>query len=187
MVRRRQGRRRHSAEERRALVLEAARLEFAEVGLGAATGESIAYRAEISHPYLLRLFGSKRELFLAVVDRTFDELLKAVGEAASSSDGRLTMSAAELALVTCLENRGGSALLLQFFAACGDDEIRPVVRRRFAELYRALGRISGLEEPEVPQLFARLVLRGATEALRLPDVAGRAAWARELLTLATTP
>lgn len=162
-------------------------MEFAAVGLGAATGESIAYRAEISHPYLLRLFGSKRELFLAVVDRTFDELVQAVGEAASSSDGRLTMPAAEQAIVTYLDNRGGSALLLQFLAACGDDDIRPVVRRRFAELYRSLGRISGLEQPEVPQLFARLVLRGATEALRLPDVAGRAAWARELLTLATSP
>jgi AcrR family transcriptional regulator len=161
-------------------------MEFAAVGLGAATGESIAYRAEISHPYLLRLFGSKRELFLTVVDRTFDELLQAVGEAASSSDGRLTIPAAEQAIVTYLEDRGGSALLLQFLAACGDDEIRPVVRRRFADLYRALGRSSGLEEPEVPQLFARLVLRGATETLRLPEVAGRAAWARELLTLATT-
>jgi AcrR family transcriptional regulator len=161
-------------------------MEFAAVGLGAATGESIAYRAEISHPYLLRLFGSKRELFLTVVDRTFDELLQAVGEAASSSDGRLTIPAAEQAIVTYLQDRGGSALLLQFLAACGDDEIRPVVRRRFADLYRALGRSSGLEEPEVPQLFARLVLRGATETLRLPEVAGRAAWARELLTLATT-
>jgi AcrR family transcriptional regulator len=161
-------------------------MEFAAVGLGAATGESIAYRAEISHPYLLRLFGSKRELFLTVVDRTFDELLQAVGEAASSSDGRLTIPAAEQAIVTYLEDRGGSALLLQFLAACGDDEIRPVVRRRFADLYRALGRVSGLQEPEVPQLFARLVLRGATETLRLPEVAGRAAWARELLTLATT-
>jgi AcrR family transcriptional regulator len=161
-------------------------MEFAAVGLGAATGESIAYRAEISHPYLLRLFGSKRELFLTVVDRTFDELLQAVGEAASSSDGRLTIPAAEQAIVTYWEDRGGSALLLQFLAACGDDEIRPVVRRRFADLYRALGRSSGLEEPEVPQLFARLVLRGATETLRLPEVAGRAAWARELLTLATT-
>jgi AcrR family transcriptional regulator len=162
-------------------------MEFAAVGLGAATGESIAYRAEISHPYLLRLFGSKRELFLAVVDSTFDELLQAVGEAAGSSDGRLTMAEAEHAIVTCLGDRGGSALLLQFFAACGDDEVRPVVRRRFAELYRALGRVTGLEEAEVPLLVARLVLRGATEVLRLSDLARRAAWARDLLTLATTP
>ena len=187
MVGRSQGRRRRSADERRGLVLEAARMEFAAVGLGAATGESIAYRAEISHPYLLRLFGSKRELFLVVVDNTFDELVAAVGEAAGSSDGRLTMPVAEQAIVSHLESRGGSALLLQFLAACGDDEVRPVVRRRFADLYRSLGRISGLEEPEVAELFARLVLRGATEALRLPDVAGRAAWARELLTRATTP
>src|ERR671915_2074625 len=99
MVGRRQGRRRRSGDERRALVLQAARMEFAAVGLGTATGESIAYRAEISHPYLLRLFGSKRELFLVVVNSTFDELLDAVGEAAGSSDGRLTMSAAQQALV----------------------------------------------------------------------------------------
>jgi AcrR family transcriptional regulator len=182
-----EGRRRHSADERRVLVLEAARAEFAAVGLGAATGESISYRAGISHPYLLRLFGSKRELFLAVVEATFDELLDAVGEAAGSSDGSQALAAAETAIATALENRGGAALLLQFLAACGEDDIRPPVRRRLAELYRALVRVSGGEEPEVAQLFARLVLRGATEAMRLPEVAGRDAWARRLLTLATTP
>jgi len=185
MVRRRQAQRRRSADERRALVLEAASLEFAAVGLAGATGESLSYRAEISHPYLLRLFGSKRELFLAVVEHTFDELLDAVGDAAGSSAGSLALPAAERAIVGSLEGSGGLALLLQFFAACGDDEVRLVVRRRFAELHGALGRAGG-DEAEVAQFFARLLLRGATEALRLPDVAGREAWARRLLTLATT-
>ena len=187
MVGHRQARRRRSADERRTLVLEAASLEFAAVGLGGATGESLSYRAEISHPYLLRLFGSKRELFLAVVEHTFNELLDAVAEAAGSSAGNLALPAAERAMARSLEGSGGLALVLQFFAACGDDQVRLVVRRRFAELHDALMRTSGDEEAEVAQFFARLLLRGAAEALRLPDVAGREAWARRLLTLATTP
>ena len=66
-----------SKRERRELVLEAARREFAALGLGGATGEGLSYRAGISHPYLLRLFGSKRELFLEVLERLFDDLVAA--------------------------------------------------------------------------------------------------------------
>jgi AcrR family transcriptional regulator len=163
--------RRRSADERRELVVAAARDEFAAFGLSGATGESISYRAGISHPYLLRLFGSKRELFLVVLETTFDELEGAV------RDGGVDP---EDALSSRLELAGGHVLLLQFCAACGDDEIRVAVRRRFARLYELLERALG-GDAAVSQLFARLMLRGTAEALRLPDIAGRDAWARRLL------
>ena len=61
--------RRQSAEERRAAVIQAARREFARRGLEGTTTEDIAKAAGISQPYLFRLFGSKKELYLAAAEQ----------------------------------------------------------------------------------------------------------------------
>ena len=151
--------RRHSADERRELVLQAARREFAALGLGGATGEGLSYRAGISHPYLLRLFGSKRELFLEVVDRLFDDLV-----AAARAEESLTAALGE----------DGAALLLQCVAACGVDEVRLAVQRRMGELYEAVRRAG-------TSVLAALLLSGAVEAMRLEVLASREPWARRLV------
>src|SRR5919109_3244027 len=78
---------RQTAEERRAAVLEAARHEFAQHGLHGASTEAIARRAGISQPYLFRLFRSKKELFLAVNDACFAEVLEVFRRAASGKSG----------------------------------------------------------------------------------------------------
>jgi AcrR family transcriptional regulator len=158
--------RRHSADERRALVLEAARREFAALGLGGATGEGLSYRAGISHPYLLRLFGSKRELFLEVVERVFDELLEAM---------RTGMPVREAL------GEDGHALLLQSFAACGEDEVRLTVQRRLGELYESLERTSSARQGGARELLSQLLLIGALDAVRLRELASREPWARRLL------
>jgi AcrR family transcriptional regulator len=154
--------RRHSADERRELVLEAARREFAALGLGGATGEGLSYRAGISHPYLLRLFGSKRELFLEVVDRLFDDLVAAARAEASLNEAL---------------GEDGSALLLQCFAACGVDEVRLAVQRRMGELHEAMERAGS----DTEAVFAGILLNGAVEAMRLEQLASRESWARQLL------
>ena len=56
---------RQTAEERREEILEAARYEFAARGLHGTSTEDIARRAGISQPYVFRLFGTKKELFMA--------------------------------------------------------------------------------------------------------------------------
>ena len=173
--------RRHSADERRRLVIDAASREFAAFGLYGATGESISYRAGISHPYLLRLFGSKKELFRTVIERTFEDLTAGLVERVNGGAPEASTTALEREIQQVLEQGERSALLLQFLAACGDDEIRPVVRRRFAELYQQLASLSGGDEAELKEMFERVVFRSATAALRLPEIAGREPWARRLL------
>ena len=181
MPRKRQPVRRLSNDERRRLVIDAASQEFAALGLFGATGESISYRAGISHPYLLRLFGSKKELFRAVVDRTFDELLAEIAIRVNGAGATLSNAALEQAFQEALDEADRSALLLQFLAACGDDEMRPLIRRRFAELYKHLARLSDGDETELRAIFERAFFRSAAAALRLPEIAGREAWARQLL------
>src|SRR2546428_3922165 len=73
---------RHTAEERRAEVLQAAVAEFALHGLHGTSTEMIARRIGISHPYIFRLFPSKKELFLAAIDQCFDRVETAFRNAA---------------------------------------------------------------------------------------------------------
>jgi len=66
---------RMTADERREQVIAAAVHEFAEQGYAGTSTEDIARRAGISQPYLFRLFGTKKQLFLAAVERCFQETL----------------------------------------------------------------------------------------------------------------
>src|SRR5205823_15009288 len=59
---------RKTATERRDEILEAALVEFAAHGLDGGSTEAIAKAAGISQPYVFRLFGTKKELFLATID-----------------------------------------------------------------------------------------------------------------------
>jgi AcrR family transcriptional regulator len=172
--------RRRSADERRDLVIEAARLEFAALGLGAATGEGLSYRAGISHPYLLRLFGSKRELFLEVVEGVFDQLLDATRSARPPEGDQEGFSALLDALKDALGEEG-PALLFQSFAACGQDEVRLTVQRRLGELYESLERVASAVNVQAEALLSQLLLIGALEAVRLRELASREPWARRLL------
>ena len=59
---------RKSAGERREQILEAALAEFAAHGLEGGSTEAIAKAVGISQPYVFRLFGTKKELFMATID-----------------------------------------------------------------------------------------------------------------------
>src|SRR6266851_7603856 len=72
---------------RREEILDAALIVFAERGLYGASTEEIARRAGISQPYVFRLFGTKKELYMAVVARCFRETLEAFQRAAEGKRG----------------------------------------------------------------------------------------------------
>ena len=58
------------AAERRELIIQAAAIEFAGRGLHGTATEDIARRAGITQPYVFRLFGTKKALFIAVVEHS---------------------------------------------------------------------------------------------------------------------
>ena len=76
---------RKSAGERREEILSVAVRHFAIGGLHGTSTEAIAREAGISQPYLFRLFRTKKELFIACVDRANervrDAFRRAVAEA----------------------------------------------------------------------------------------------------------
>src|ERR671938_271931 len=84
---------RKTAEERRQAVLDAAMVEFADKGLDGASTDAIARRAGISQPYLFRLFGTKKELFIASVERCFAETLEMFRTMAEGKRGEEALAA----------------------------------------------------------------------------------------------
>src|SRR5438477_10730175 len=85
--------------ERREEILDAALDEFAEHGYHGGSTEGIARRAGISQPYVFRLFGTKQELFKAVVARCFRETLEMFQRAAEGKRGKEALAAAGNAYV----------------------------------------------------------------------------------------
>ncbi|MGZ4297501.1 MAG: TetR/AcrR family transcriptional regulator, partial [Solirubrobacteraceae bacterium] len=65
-------RRRVPASERRDALIDAAIHEFAQGGLHGTPVDKIARQVGVAQPYVFSLFGSKRDLFLAAVERGFE-------------------------------------------------------------------------------------------------------------------
>lgn len=76
-----------SGAARRDQVLSIAAEEFARSGLHGASVESIARQANITQPYVFRIFGTKQALFLEVMTASFDRLTESMREAAGSQRG----------------------------------------------------------------------------------------------------
>src|SRR5215218_9802630 len=76
---------RMSAQARREEIIEIAFRQFAVGGFNGTSTEDIAREAGISQPYLFRLFRTKKELFLACVDRGYAGVAQVFGEAAAGA------------------------------------------------------------------------------------------------------
>src|SRR3954447_12816231 len=81
---------RMSGTQRRAEILVAARRVFAERGYAASTDE-VARAAGVSQPYVVRLFGTKRELFLEAYKVASGEVLAALSGVAAGPDAGMAM------------------------------------------------------------------------------------------------
>jgi AcrR family transcriptional regulator len=154
---------RMSAAERREQILDAAVTEFARTGLHGTSTETIAARAGVSQPYLFRLFGTKRELFIAAAGRMFDRVSETFRVAAESAPGD-PLQAMGAAYKRLMEHREELLLQLQTYAACDDDGIRGEVRRRYSDLFEQVVVLSGAERDVIRDFFAVGMLLNVTLA-----------------------
>lgn len=74
--------RRMSAAARRQTILDAAIVEFARGGYWGTSTETIGHAAGVSQPYVMRIFGTKAELFRLAFDRALQVV---TGEAAGDA------------------------------------------------------------------------------------------------------
>jgi AcrR family transcriptional regulator len=159
--------RRQSADERREAVVEAARREFARRGLEGTSTEDIARAAGISQPYLFRLFGTKKDLYLAAVERSTAETYQLFADAASGLTGTAALKAMGDAYAEMITDRTKLLLMLQCLASCDDDDIRKAVRAKWRELVRFVEGVSGESQEVVSHFFATGMLLTVMTAMQL--------------------
>jgi AcrR family transcriptional regulator len=161
---------RKTADERREEVLTAALEVFAEHGLSASSTDEIARRAGISQPYLFRLFRTKKELFIAAIERCFAETLETFQQASEGKTGEEALHAMGTAyreLIVSDPNRLRSQL--QTYAACEDPEICEVARRGYGRLVDFVDQASGVDHETLSGFFATGMLINVIASMKLLD------------------
>jgi AcrR family transcriptional regulator len=158
---------RQTAEVRREAVLEAAATEFSRKGIHGASTDAIAKAAGISQPYLFRLFGTKKELYLAATRLKMEETYQAFEQASRGKTGQDALLAMGGAYRQLIEDRERLQLMLQCFAAAEDPEIREDLRRVWRDLVELIERVDGGTPEEISTFFARGMLLNVLNAMRL--------------------
>ncbi|MGH3252614.1 MAG: TetR/AcrR family transcriptional regulator [Trebonia sp.] len=160
-----------SARERRADLLEAAVVEFAENGYHGTRTADIAARAGVSQPYVYALFPDKRALFLACHDWTTEQIKEALEKASADlADDDDVEQALDRAYEGLFSGRPHQVLfqMQAHAAAAADPAIREPVRRRFIELVELSERLHGGSRDLVLRHVARSMLGNVALALDLP-------------------
>jgi AcrR family transcriptional regulator len=170
---------RKTADERREEILAVALEEFGEHGLDGTSTDTIARKAGISQPYLFRLFGTKKELYLESVRRCLRETLELFEEATDGLHGEEALKAIGEAYRGLLKDRIRLRAQMQAYADCDDDEVRQVVRDGFGRLVEHVERVSGAEPDRIRDFFAFGMLLNVFASMDLLD--HPAPWAKEIL------
>jgi AcrR family transcriptional regulator len=183
-------RRRVPAAERREALISAAVHEFAHGGLRGTPVERIARRVGVAQPYVFSLFPSKRDLFIAALERSFERLADTfTGAAAGFHDGTAPADCED-----ALQAMGGAYkellvsdrdyLMLQHqsYAACDDEVVRASVRHRFAEMVDLVRELSGADAERLDDFFRHGMALNVAAALGVEDISVGRPWVRaELL------
>jgi AcrR family transcriptional regulator len=160
-------RRGSSAESREALVDEAVRA-FARTGLHGTAVSAITDAVGVTQPYAFSLFGTKKRLFLAAVEHCFDRVAQTFREGAAGETPHDRLVAMGEAYVGLLADREVLLMQLQAYAACGDEDVREVVRRRYDELWGTVGELSGAGPEDLRGFFKEGMLLNVAAATGLP-------------------
>jgi AcrR family transcriptional regulator len=161
---------RKSREVRHEEVLDAALHEFAQRGLHGVSTEDIARRAGISQPYVFRLFGTKKALFVAVVARCFRQTHELFARAAEGKRGAEALEAMGKAYVERLRTDRTQLLAqMQAYAACDDPEICEVVRNGYGDLVAYVERVTDLPAEAVSDFFAKGMLLNVVASMGLGE------------------
>jgi AcrR family transcriptional regulator len=161
-----------TADERREDVLRVAMKVVAERGLYGTPTMEIARAAGISQAYLFRLFPTKTELFVAVLERCNRRIHDTFVDAAARArrEGRPVLQAMGEAYTDLLSDPELLLTQLQGQAAASEPTVRDALRRGFAMLVEMAERESGASALELQQFFARGMLCNVIAAMQLEEL-----------------
>jgi AcrR family transcriptional regulator len=178
-------RQRIPASERRDALIEAAVHEFAHGGLHGTPVDRIARRVGVAQPYVFSLFGSKRELFLAAVERGFELIGEIFTKAAAEFDPAIALPDTDVlmamgnAYVELLSSdRDYLMLQHQSYAACDDDVIRDHVRACYVQLVAHVERLSDAAPERIDEFFRYGMWLNVAAAMGVQDLSVGCEWVR---------
>ncbi|MGA0568745.1 TetR/AcrR family transcriptional regulator [Rathayibacter sp. KR2-224] len=159
---------------RREQILAAASRVFGERGYVGATTDQVAREAGISQPYVVRMFGGKENLFVAVLDRGLGKLLDAftgaMSEARAQGDTHQeTLTRIGSAYADLIRDRGILLSLMQAFIAGHEPVIGARARAGFLTIYRLLRDEAGMEPDEIVGFLSHGMLFNVLIAMRMVD------------------
>ncbi|MXS75107.1 hypothetical protein CSIV_06590 [Microbacterium sp. CSI-V] len=160
--------RRMSSEERREQILAAALAVFGAKGYVGTTTDDVARAAGISQPYVVRLFGTKENLFVAALEAALDRLLGAFAAAAEgASPGELPERVGH-AYIGLLQVRGLHQTLSHAFLLGAHPVIGPRARDGFARVWEFLRHV-GFDVQSAQAFLAQGMMINSMFGLRLAD------------------
>jgi AcrR family transcriptional regulator len=183
-------RRRVPAAERRDALIEAAVHHFAHGGLQGTKVSAIAAEVGVAQPYVFSLFPTKRDLFLAAVDRCFEKVSALFEKAADDFDHNGPQEPEEDKLKSIGKTYTGAIaddpdqllLQLQAYAACGDDPgIQLSVRHNYAGLVDLCRRLTGVDDERLDQFFQMGMWCNVAAALGIEDFSTESGWVERSL------
>ena len=157
---------RMTGEARREQILTAARAVFAEGGYEWTTTDQVARAAGVSQPYVIRLFGSKQQLFLELYQHVSTRILETFSAVPAGPDAGRMMGESYIGLVA---DRDLLRLLMHGFIAGSDPQIGSLARHTLAEVFRLFRDRTGGSEQEARDFLAQgmlinvLIATGALE------------------------
>jgi AcrR family transcriptional regulator len=145
-----------TADERREAVLEAAAPLYAQRGFHGTPTMAVAKAAGISQAYLFRLFPTKDDLALALVERANERIYETFAAVAKEAkrEGRDPLEAMGEAYVGLLQDQDWLMVQLHAFAAAPDmPAISEAMRSSFVRLHELVARETGAEEERIGRFF----------------------------------
>lgn len=166
---------RMSATDRRSQILAAAVEAFAAGGYHGTSTDTVARHAGVSQPYVVRMFGTKLELFLEVFDhavgRIHDAFARVVAQEgfdAASEEGVEQLGEAYTDLVA---DQALLQVMMHGFSAGGVPEIAAHSRTGMARIAGGL-RAAGMDDDTVRDFIAHGMLLNVMLAMRAPENLG---------------
>ena len=176
-----------TSDQRREQIVGAAIAVFGARGYVGTTTDEVARTAEVSQPYVVRLFGSKEKLFLAAMNHAQDELITTFrtaiqGEpAVADHNGDEMVARMGDAYVELLRVRGLHQFLSQLFLLGGHPVIGPPARACFATIWRMLREEAGLDRDRAFSFLSIGMLINTLLGLRITQRYGEDSGMTELL------
>jgi AcrR family transcriptional regulator len=169
-----------TASARQEQIVHAALTAFAQGGYAGTSTDEVARLSGVSQPYVIRIFGSKRELFLATV-RHAGLRIEATWRAAAEREA--TLASLGGAYKELLAERELLVVLLHGFAAAEEPAVGDAVRECYGSLYETVRELTGASAEEAREFFAMGMLITVLGAMRVmgPDPVAPQPWMTSLI------